>query len=228
MDSASTAASRNESTWTVDLAGLGGLILKFWAKTGSSELPHGPPPVPFTSGADFDGVAISADGTVWYEVQSLRNIGSAWRSFTVDLDRAIASFGLAYNSTFKIRFNQYDSNGTPGRGISIDDIEIVSSPSTYAMALTGPAQLSEVSPQTLFGVTLPFAVPTDTVLTLRTSSPEKVAIPGQLLIPAGRTSSYFKVQPIRDFLPDGHKAVTLSVASDIFATGTLSFILTDC
>jgi len=32
--------------------------------------PDGPPPSPFFVGADFDGVAISEDGIVWYECKA--------------------------------------------------------------------------------------------------------------------------------------------------------------
>ena len=78
----------------------------------------------FADGADFDGVAISQDGISWYEIQGLRNLPGTNTEFVVDLDAAAAAHGLAYNSTFRIRFNQYDDFSIPSDGIGIDDISI--------------------------------------------------------------------------------------------------------
>ncbi|KPL11331.1 hypothetical protein AMJ85_03850 [candidate division BRC1 bacterium SM23_51] len=116
-------SSRNELTLTIDLAVYENVVLTFWAREFGDE-PNGPPPTPFTGGADFDGVAISEDGVEWYEVQDLRALGSSYQQLTVDLDAAIATHGLSYNSAFKIRFNQYDNYAIPTDGIAIDDIEI--------------------------------------------------------------------------------------------------------
>jgi hypothetical protein len=123
MDSSIDATyARNEATLTVNLAGQNDVELSFWAK-GFSEDSHGPPTSPFINGADFDGVAISADGgTTWYEVQGLRSLSNSWTKYTVDLDAAIAARGLNYTSSFKIRFNQYDNYGISTDGIAIDDI----------------------------------------------------------------------------------------------------------
>ncbi len=85
--------ARNEATWTVDLAGLSALSLKFWAK-GFSETADAPPESSFVGGANFDGVAISTDGITWHEVQPLRPLGNAWVQYNVNLDAAIATLGL--------------------------------------------------------------------------------------------------------------------------------------
>jgi len=99
------------------------VILDFWAKEFSDE-PHGPPEIPFTDGADFDGVAISEDGVTWYEVHSLRNLSPNYTYQIVDLDEAIQTYGLSYGPQFKIRFNQYDNESLQSDGIAIDDIRI--------------------------------------------------------------------------------------------------------
>ncbi len=65
--------SRNEATLTLDLAGRTHLALSFWVKMFNDEAD---PPVasPFTTGADFDGVAVTDDvGTVWHEIRDLRS-----------------------------------------------------------------------------------------------------------------------------------------------------------
>ena len=127
MDSSSDGAyARNELTLSIDLAGHEGVVLDFWAVEYGDES-NGPPASPFTDGADFDGVAVSEDGTTWYEIQALRGMAdSTYTHFTVDLDAAVAAVGLSYNGSFKIRFNQYDNFSFPSDGICIDDIVITS------------------------------------------------------------------------------------------------------
>ncbi len=131
MDSSSSTSnfSRNEATLTLNLAGEQGVRLAFWAKAFGDE-PNGPPASPFVGGADFDGVAISADGTNWYEVQPLRTsatpaISGSWSKFVVDLDPFLAARGLSFNGSFKIRFNQYDDLPISTDGIAIDDIQVL-------------------------------------------------------------------------------------------------------
>jgi len=122
--------SRNELTLVIDLADYENVVLSFWMKD-FSDSSDGPPPTPFIGGADFDGVAISEDGNTWYEVQGLRSgdgVSEIYTQFIVDLDAAIATYGLAYNSTFRIRFNHYDNyplvrDGATD-GFAFDDIEI--------------------------------------------------------------------------------------------------------
>ncbi|MEY3898118.1 MAG: hypothetical protein RLZZ214_3639, partial [Verrucomicrobiota bacterium] len=226
MDSSGYGFSRNEATWTVDLAGIRNVTLKFWAKE-FADLPDGPPSSPFIDGANFDGVAISVDGTKWYEVQALRSLTSTWTQYTVNLDTAIASLGLAYNSAFKIRFNQYGDDSIPYNGIAVDDIEIVSTPSAYALRVTGPAQVSEGAAAAQFTVTLPFISPADAVISLNSSAPAKLAVPAQVTVPAGRSIGYFSAQPLEDSLADGRKTVAISASSTVFPTGSLSFLFID-
>ena len=136
MDSSSDGTyARNEVTLGINLAGYKNVVLSFWVK-GFSDESNGPPSSPFTSGADFDGVAISADGNTWWEVAGLRSLSSAWTKMTVDLDAAIAAHGLSFNSTFRIRFNQYDNYTISTDGIAIDDISITGTPTTPT-AVTG-------------------------------------------------------------------------------------------
>jgi M6 family metalloprotease-like protein len=122
--------ARNETTLTVDLLGQHNVILSFYAKSFNDE-DDGPPDIPFVEGADFDGVAVSMDGATWYEIQSLRGLPKdTWTYFEVDLDDAIAPYGLAYTSLFRIRFNHFDnksinlSEPIQSDGIAIDDVEI--------------------------------------------------------------------------------------------------------
>ena len=112
---ASTSGTRNEATLTLNLAGRSSVGLSFWARGGYIGFIDGPPPAPFPStGANFDGVAVSADGgTNWYEVLPLRTLTQSYTQYTLNLDAAVAALGPAYGNNLKIRFNQY--GGTPSR-----------------------------------------------------------------------------------------------------------------
>ena len=130
LDSVGGIKARNELTLGIDLAGYTNVVLRFWAKSFGDE-PDGPPPNPFHDAADFDGVAISEDGVTWYEVQSLRSVPSTYTQFVVDLDAAVATHGLHYNPTFRIRFNQVDDFQIPFDGLALDDISITGMPRPF-------------------------------------------------------------------------------------------------
>lgn len=226
LDSSSYSPSRTEATWTTDLSGLQGLTLKFWAK-GRTNYSSYPQTSPFTGGADFDGVAISTNGTTWYIVQSLSALTSAWKQYTLDLDSTIASLGLSYNSSFKIRFNHYGYDDFYYSGIAVDDIEITGPPSVYAMRVTGPATMREGDAPTRCLVTLPTVPTVDTVVTLASSAPAKATVPSQITIPSGRLSGSFFVQPVSDLLIDGPKTVAITATSQTFPAGSFSFVMRD-
>jgi len=116
--------ARNAVTLTFDLSVFESVRLAFEARESNDE-PHAPPPGPFPDGTDFDGVAVSADGVDWYEIQGLRELkGTEFTAFDIDLDAAVAAAGLAFNSTFRIRFCQYDNMPTLMDGISIRGIRL--------------------------------------------------------------------------------------------------------
>jgi hypothetical protein len=116
--------ARNAVTLTCDLSGLSQVRLAFEAMEFGDE-PHAPPPNPFTGDANFDGVAISEDGVTWYEIQDLRHLRSdRFTAYDIDLDAAVAQWGLSYNSAFQIRFCQYDNNPAPMDGIFLHKIEL--------------------------------------------------------------------------------------------------------
>ncbi len=120
--------ARNTVTFTCDLSQYSQVRLSFEAKEYGDE-PHAPPSNPFTGEADFDGVAISGDGVTWYEIQDLRHLRSGrFTAFDIDLDAAIAQWGLSYNDQFKIRFCQYDNNPAPMDGIFLHAIELSGEP----------------------------------------------------------------------------------------------------
>ncbi len=207
MDTTSGAA-RNEATLTVNLTGRTGVVLKFWA-AGYSDEPSGPPTSPFTGSADFDGLAISANGTTWWEVQGLRSLPSSYGQFTVDLDAAIAALGISYNSAFKIRFNQYDDTSLTSDGIVIDDILLTANP-LAGFSLTAPTQVTEGDAPAAATITLDAAAGTDTIISLVSSAPAKLAVPASVTVPAGLTSVSFALTPPDDNIADGNRSAVIT------------------
>lgn len=128
--------ARNAVTLVYDLSDYEHVRLSFEAKEFGDE-PHSPPPSPFADDVNFDGVAVSADGVDWYEIQDLRNLRSdRFTAFDIDIDAAIAQFGLEYSTTFRIRFCQYDNNPAPMDGIFLQGIELTAELSEAVFHLT--------------------------------------------------------------------------------------------
>ncbi|MDF3059312.1 MAG: hypothetical protein K0R17_3527 [Rariglobus sp.] len=201
--------ARNEATLRLDLAGSSDLRLTFWAK-GFNEDSNGPPTSPFTNSADFDGVAISADGVTWYEIQPLRSLSADWRKYTVDLDAALAARGLAYNANFRVRFNQYDNYAVPTDGIAIDDIAIVRI-INKRLGLISPATLTEGGVGT---ATLTAAPPPESelVVTLADAS-STLVLPATVTFAAGQGSIDFTVSSPEDTLLNGTRSPVISATA---------------
>jgi hypothetical protein len=208
LDSGSYA--RNEATLILNLAGRTGVVLKFWAAQFGEE-PDGPPTSPFPStGANFDGVAISADGgNNWYEVQPLRTLTGSYTQFTVDLDAALVSRGLSYSSNFKIRFNQYDNYSLGTDGIGIDDIAVTANP-LAGFTFTAPSQVNEGAGSVSASVTLDSVPATDTVVALTSSAPAKITVPSSVTIPAGQTNATFVMTVLEDTIVDGNRTIAIT------------------
>ncbi len=204
------AYARNEATLTLNLAGRTGVQLQFWA-VGYNEVAHGPPAAPFPgTGADFDGVAVSADGGVnWYEVQPLRPLTNAYTQYTVNLDAALAARGLSYSSNFKIRFNQYGYDYLPFNGIGIDDILITATPAS-GFSIAVPAQATEGAGGLTGSVTLDAVRATAAVFALSSSAPAKAAVPASVTIPAGQLSASFALTVPDDTLLDGSRTAVIT------------------
>ncbi len=198
--------SRNEATLTLNLAGKSNVNLRFWHKEFTDD-DHGPPASPFTNGADFDGVAISANGTQWYEVQPLRGATStsSYREHLLNLNQLATSKGLTLGNNFKIRFNHYDRNTAPSDGFVFDDI-LVSGLTMDTLAISLPGMISEGSSNT-GTVSLNAARAEDTEILLATDRPANISLPTSITIPAGSTES---------------APFTISVTEDDYVTGPLT------
>lgn len=228
LDSTGRGKGRNELTLALDLGGYTNVVLRFWAK-GFGDEPDGPPSRPFQLGADFDGVAVSADGVDWVEVQSLRSLSENYTEFTVDLDAALAANGLRYTPTFQIRFNQVDDFQIPFDGIALDDITITGTPATRLM-LTAPSTAREgdgvLAQPGMVRVGVPPLQPF--TITLSSSEPSKVVLPRTVVIPAGTNAVAFPIRVLDDKLLDGTVPVVLRAeAPGYFAAQSLLAVTDD-
>ncbi len=220
--------SRNEATLTVGLAGMQDVMLKFWMKELADE-DHGPPALPFVQGADFDGVAISANGVDWYEVQGLRSadgISSVYREFSVNLSQAAATHGLTLGTDFRIRFNHHDDSTSPSDGFAFDDIVIEGRP-VLALTLSTPAELAEGGSAGAH-VSLPAARGVDTVVELACNRPGQLNLPATVIIPAGGTESpEFPLTVAADTLLTGDLPVQIAASATGYRRGVADVVLID-
>ncbi|OYW76159.1 MAG: hypothetical protein B7Z37_09995 [Verrucomicrobia bacterium 12-59-8] len=218
--------SRNEATLTLDLSGRQHVQLSFWAKAFNDE-GDGPPPSPFPStGYDFDGVAVSADGgNNWYEVQGLRAISGTHTKYVVDLDPVISAYGLSYGANFKFRFNQYDNYGITTDGIAIDDILVYETVNnSLALSLADSATEGDAPVTATLSVTPTPAV--DLTVSL-TSSAADASVPATVLVPAGSASVTFPVTLDDDTVLDGTQKVTISATAASFVPSFKTLVVHD-
>jgi hypothetical protein len=122
--------SRNQATWTVNLAGLTNPTLRFSEVSFADEINS--MPASFVGTSDTDGVAMSADGINWFRIWTPPSgqTSNVWTQRTVDLAAAATAAGIALGSNFQIRFQQYDNYpvSTDGRGFDEIAITVPSSP----------------------------------------------------------------------------------------------------
>jgi len=217
--------SRNEVTLGIDLAGFTNVVLRFWAKHFGDE-PDGPPTVPFIGGADFDGVAISADGVAWYEAQGLRNLQTTHSQWVVDLDEALRARGLTYGPNFRIRFNQYDNLSIPFDGVAVDDISLTGIPARRLL-LTVPEVATEGDGvlANRGKVTVALPVSRDVAIHLSSSDPSKATVPPTVTILAGATQAVFNVNIVDNNLLDGTQPVSIgATAPDFFSHDAIMLV----
>ncbi len=125
MDSAETGVDAiNELTLTVDLRFEERVTLDFWAKDFEDE--RQTPPAAFVEHYNYDGVAVSTTGVLWYSIFSFPTTFPDYTKFTIDIDAALAKHNLADADRILIRFNQFDNNQAGADGIAIDNIALYS------------------------------------------------------------------------------------------------------
>ena len=112
------AYSQNEAWLRLDLAGESQVDLSFqWKEYGDET--HTQDGVYFSDngGASFSKV---------YDFDGSATTNSTWQAIALDLDALASSAGLSLNSTFVVKFQQYDNYGITTDGFAFDDISVTS------------------------------------------------------------------------------------------------------
>jgi subtilisin family serine protease len=136
-DATSGGFSQTEARLRLNLAGQTQVNLTFWWKDFGDET-H-----------TQDGIYFSNNGgTSYVKVYSL-NGGSysnnTWRTFTLDLDALAAGAGLALNSTFVVKFQQYDDYPITTDGFAFDDISVTVAGGGGGGAITAESEPNNTS-----------------------------------------------------------------------------------
>lgn len=101
----------NEAILSLNLSGRSNVVLTFWWKEWSDEYQAS------------DGVYIS-DGGAYVKVMDLRDGSTTWEQRVLNISQVAAQYGLSLNSTFKIKFQQYDNWWITSDGFAFDDISV--------------------------------------------------------------------------------------------------------
>jgi hypothetical protein len=112
-----SAYSLNEAILHLDLSGKSNVTLKLDHISNRDE--NDSLPNSFTGHANADGIAISSDGNTWY---LLTQLTSNFTGQVFDLDNAVQSAGISYNSDFQVKFQQYDNYPYSSDGRTFDNI----------------------------------------------------------------------------------------------------------
>ncbi|HXG47312.1 MAG TPA: hypothetical protein VNO52_06790, partial [Methylomirabilota bacterium] len=219
--------SRNEVTLGLDLAGYSNVVLRFVARNIGDEA-DAPPASPFRDGADFDGVAISADGVLWYEVQPLRYIPTRDTQFVVHLDEVMVAHGLSYTPAFRIRFNQFDDYAIPFDGLALDNVSVTGDP-VRRLALHLPLELPENAGvrTNAAAVRLSVPAPADVVLQLRSGNPARLQVPTTVVLPAGATEAFFDLSALDNERLDGAEPVSVAAVAEGYFVPPASLTVLD-
>ncbi len=107
--------AQNEAWLRLNLSGHSAVELSFWWKEFADE-DH-----------TQDGVFFSDNGgSTFTKVYSLTGGSSTYQNIVLDVDALASSAGLSLNSTFVIKFQQYDNYSISTDGMAFDDIDVYS------------------------------------------------------------------------------------------------------
>jgi hypothetical protein len=117
----------SEAILHVNATGAGPFWLSFNEKEFSD--PDDAMPSSFTGHGNYDGVALSVDGTNWFRILSLTGTDStnSYQFKSFNLSTIATSFGLTLSADTRIKFQSYDVNAffIPTQGIAFDDVSVV-------------------------------------------------------------------------------------------------------
>jgi hypothetical protein len=220
LDTTSTATgtfAANRPTLTLNLAGRKNVSLEWFAKSflEDSHVPTLSGPLgTFDSNMNYDGVAISQDGVTWVEVSALRLLSSSYGASAtrIFLDPIIQRLGWSYNSTFRLRFSQYDDQAIPNDGIGIDDVAVRANPTT-SISVNLPPTITEGILNQSVTVTLPSAAAVNTTVSLISNAPARLSIASPVTILAGQTSTSTTISALQNVFADVGKGVIVTASA---------------
>lgn len=116
--------SLNEAILHVNTTNFTNVQLSFAQKEFSDE--DNPMPTTFTGSNNFDGVALSVDGTNWFSLISLTGTNSTntYQTNTFNLSTFAASIGITLGSDVRIKFQQFDDSPIGSDGFAFDNIAV--------------------------------------------------------------------------------------------------------
>lgn len=213
--------SLNEAVYTVDLEGATSAELSFQQIDTADE--ETSLPATFTDHYNGDGVAISADGTVWYTIVNATELNtSSLTTFSIDLLAEREAIRAAYDATFdftsnfKIKFQQYDNFTSPADGREWDAISIIADVGPPTLSISAQTECLEGDSNIAATLSVSPTPSSDLIVTL-TGDPD-LSFPATVTIPAGQTSVDFSFSAIDDALQQGSRNVSISAT----ATGLTS------
>ena len=138
----------NEAILHVNAASKAGLVLNFNEKKFFGEADDAMP-ASFAGHGNFDGVALSVDGTNWYRVVSLTgsNSTTSYQNESFNLSSIAAGLGLTLSADTQLKFQQYDAAAFPvgAEGIAFDDVKVSAQSALVSTTIdNGSAQRSIV------------------------------------------------------------------------------------
>jgi hypothetical protein len=122
IDSSPSGGSMSRIFLTFD-ASQGRTVLRYWHKkfgiAGPATLPEY-----FTGVVGGGGVAISADGILWYRLENLDNISTTYQQHTIDLEAARTRLNLRDHDRFYILLQAGSDRQAPDNATAFDDFSL--------------------------------------------------------------------------------------------------------
>jgi hypothetical protein len=220
-DTSGSSYSRSQAAITLNLANRTNVTLYHYAKGFFDEAHSAPALQPFGTSTNFDGIAISPDGTNWYLARNFAGLTSAYGANTtiISLDPIMQQYGLSYTSAFCIKFVQYDDQAIPNDGIAIDDFSVRTNASN-SVIVELPPTLPEGGTNIPVTVRLPTPATTATNVTLSSVGPARLVVPSSVSVPAGSSTGTILVSTPDNPFFDGGKAVYVVASAPSAGYGT--------
>ncbi|WP_269542023.1 InlB B-repeat-containing protein [Cerasicoccus fimbriatus] len=222
MDSYHTTDSLNESVLTVDLSKVISAELSF--QQANTEDVENELPITFSGKYKGDGVSISIDGSTWYTIISGAELKvTSLTSYTIDLTAKREEIRNTYDPNFdfgtnlQIKFQQFESYGTPDKDRDWDNIRIdaILEDPILTIAIDDILEGHGINPATIsIDIT-----PRDDLDVILSADP-LLNLPAMVTIPAGQKSVEFSVSVEDDNVAQGAREVTISATTVEHSTDT--------